>query len=180
MSSLTPDDVLLGILAAADCHGYQLLEHFRQPSELGLVWNLSTSQLYAVLKRIEKNNFIVGREVESPDAPPRTEYHLTNTGKNQLEHWLFASNPSPSVRRVRVEFLSRLYVARLLNIPTLEIVQNQKHTCQKRYQELLDQRSTTEPGIGFLAVELNIAQLSAILQWITRCELKPLEEYDEN
>jgi hypothetical protein len=35
------------------------------------------------------------------------------------------------------------------------------------------QREQTEPGVAFLVVELMIAQLGAILQWIDRCELVP-------
>lgn len=178
--SLTPDEVLLGILAASACHGYQLLEHFRQPDQLGQVWNLSTSQLYAVLKRLEKQQLIQGQEVMSEDSPPRTNYHLTDAGRQQLEHWLYAPTPSDSVRRVRVEFLSRLYVARLLNLPSETIVKNQKAACQQRLADLLQKRDQSRPGIGYLAIELHIAQLRAILQWIPRCELSPLEEYDES
>lgn len=179
MSSLTPDEVLLGILAAEACHGYQLLEHFRHPAALGKVWNLSTSQLYNVLKRLGKNEWVIGREIQSDDAPPRTEYQVTAAGKQQFEQWLYAATPSASVRRVRVEFLSRLYVARLLNLPTQRIVRNQKNACQQERQALLDERENSEPGIGYLAVELHLAQLDAILQWITRCELHPLEEHDD-
>lgn len=181
MSQLTPDEVLLGLLAVQPSHGYQLLEHFRDPARLGQVWNLSTSQLYAVLKRLEQQGLIVGRAIEVIDAPTRTEYMLTIDGQNRFEAWLHNSSPSSSIRRVRVEFLSRLYIARLLNQPTTAIVRYQKMACVASYQHLLAQRDQTAPGIGYLAVELQIAQLGAILQWIDRCELVPFyeEELDE-
>lgn len=181
MSQLTPDEVLLGLLAAQVSHGYQLLEHFREPAKLGHVWNLSTSQLYAVLKRLEQQGHITGQIVEGSDAPTRTEYHLTAAGQTRFETWLYNPSPSSSVRRVRVEFLSRLYLARLLNRPTTAIVQFQKAACVTSYHQLLTQRDQSAPGIGYLALELQIAQLGAILQWIDRCELVPLnqEELDE-
>jgi DNA-binding PadR family transcriptional regulator len=178
MSQLTPDEVLLGLLAAQAGHGYQLLEHFRDPAKLGQVWDLSTSQLYAVLKRLEQQQQIAGQAVESSDAPTRTEYHLTEGGQARFEAWLHEKSPSSSVRRVRVEFLSRLYVARLLNIPTFSIVRSQKIACADAYQELLTQREKVGPGVGYLALELQIAQLGAILQWIDRCELVPLYSED--
>ncbi len=77
---------------------------------------------------------------------------------------------------MRVEFLSRLYIARLLNLPTLEIVRRQKATCRERRLALIGERDRAEPGVGRLTLELEIAQLDAILDWIDRCEVMPREE----
>src|SRR5258707_15802201 len=115
MKSLTPDETILGLLVQRPRHGYELLDCFRDPGQLGEVWRLSTSQLYAVLKRLEFQGLTEGHEVLVPDAPPRMEYTLTGTGQERLQAWLDKSSPSASVHRVRVEFLSRLYIARLLN-----------------------------------------------------------------
>lgn len=179
MISLTPDETLLGLLAAEARHGYQLIACFRDPAQLGNVWNLSTSQLYAVLKRLDSQGLIVGRTVESADAPTRTEYQLTPAGIERLEAWLTEPQPSPSVRRVRVEFLSRLYVARLLNLPTYKIVRAQKTSCSERRAALIVERDCAKPGVGRLGLELEIAQLDAILGWIERCEMLPREEQAE-
>jgi DNA-binding PadR family transcriptional regulator len=176
MQALTPDDTVLGLLAARARHGYQLLECFHDPAQLGSVWDLSTSQLYNVLKRLEQQGYLVGQDIESSAAPTRTEYCLTAAGRARLETWLHNECPSPSIRRVRVEFLSRLFVARLLNIPTIPIVNYQKLACRQRFEQLMLQREQTAAGIGFLTLELVIAQLSAVLQWIDRCELVPKEE----
>lgn len=173
MSQIVPDETILGLLAANPGHGYQLLECFRDPAQLGEVWHLSTSQLYAVLKRLEKAGFITGQEIPSPDAPARVQYRITQSGRQQLEGWLHEPQPSASVRRVRVEFLSRLYIARLLNIPTQPLVARQKKACQQQLAALIAQREAAAPGVGFLALELVIAQLQAILGWIDRCELMP-------
>lgn len=181
MNQVTPDFVLLGLLAAQPCHGYQLLDVFRQPDQLGQVWNMSKSQLYAVLKRLEKNTWIEGQEEVVGDTPPRTVYTLTAVGQEQLEKWLGEQQPSASMRRIRVEFLSRLYIARLLKLPTLSIVRAQQAACMERRDQLIAERDGSKPGIGYLAVDLVIMQLNAVLQWITRCELVPqgLDEDDE-
>lgn len=179
MAQLTPDNTLLGLLAAQARHGYQLLDAFRDPSQLGEVWNLSTSQLYAVLKRLAAQGLIAGQEIASADAPTRTEYRLTESGIAQLQLWLQDEYPSPSIRHVRVEFLSRLYIARLLNIPTIPIVRRQKMACRQQRAELLQQRALIAPGVGFLALELVIAQLDAVLVWIDRCELVPKDIEEE-
>lgn len=176
MISLTPDETLLGLLAAEARHGYQLLDCFRDPAQLGNVWSLSTSQLYAVLKRLSAQGLITGEIVTSPDAPDRTEYRLTPAGVQRLETWLTEPNPSASVRRVRVEFLSRLYIARLLNLPTFELVRAQKESCRLRRTARAEDRDGSAPGVGRLALELELAQLDAIMQWIDRCELVPHKE----
>ncbi len=171
MNTLTPDDVLLGLLAAGARHGYALLSCFRDPAQLGRVWDLSTSQLYAVLKRLEGQGLIVGTEAYPPDAPPRTEYALTGEGRIRLDAWLNHVSPSASVHRVRVEFLSRLYIARLLNLPTERIIEHQKAACAAQRDDLLAERACAAPGIGYLSLELQLAQMEAILLWIDRCEL---------
>jgi len=179
MNSLTPDETILGLLAAEARHGYELLECFRDPAQLGEVWNLSTSQIYAVLKRLEREGLISGCQIESENAPPRMEYNLTPQGTERLRAWLEESQPSASIRRVRVEFLSRLYIARLLNIPTIPIVQRQKTACHKQLVDVSAARDRAAPGVGYLALELSVAQLTTVLQWIERCELVP-KDLDED
>lgn len=168
MEQPSPDNVILGLLAVHPCHGYQLLEYFHDPQGLGRVWMMSTSQLYVVLKRLEQQGFITGHAVESPDAPARTEYHLSEAGQSSLTIWLHEEQPSASVRCIRVEFLSRLYLAHLLGVPTQSIVNAQKAACRLQLKILRTQRDETAPGIGFLALEFMIAQLEAVLQWIDR------------
>jgi DNA-binding PadR family transcriptional regulator len=173
MRSLTPDETILGLLALRPRHGYELLESFRDSTQLGEVWKLSTSQLYAVLKRLEREGLTEGHEVIVVDAPPRTEYCLTEQGAAYLEAWLNDPAPAASVNRVRVEFLSRLFIARLLNRPTQSIVAWQRAACLKRRDELLVRLGVIEPGIGRLTQELVLAQFDVILQWLDRCELSP-------
>ena len=172
MSVLIPDETILGLIAIQTCHGYELAETFRNPAELGDVWKMSTSQVYSVLKRLEQQALISGHVIESDNAPSRTEYRLTALGSQKFETWLHDPQPSASIRRVRVEFLSRLYIARQLNVPTIPIVLHQKAACRAEHERLLkalEQKS----AIGFLAHSLVIAQLDAVLQWIDLCELVP-------
>ncbi len=168
MTPPTPDETLLGLLAAQPQHGYQLMERFRTRAALADVWTLSTSQLYAVLKRLENQGLIEGRPVEVVSAPVRTEYHLTTAGYARLLQWLETPLPSASIRRVRVEFLSRIYVARLLGHPTGQIIRRQKAVCSEYRLALLGERTAVE-GVGLLALDLHIAQLDAVLQWIDHC-----------
>ena len=170
MKPLTPDAIILGLLAIQARHGYELLDCFRRPSQLGRVWNLSTSQIYAVLKRLETQQWITGSEVQQDSAPPRTEFALTPEGEANLMKWLDEENPSPSIRHIRVEFLSRLYVARQLGIPLEPIIERQRQVCQQQHTKLLADQEHVAPGLERLALDLHIAQVEVVLQWIDRCQ----------
>ena len=166
MSNLTPDETLLGLLMVKPQHGYQLLETFQDEQQLGRVWRLSTSQLYAVLKRLETQRLILGEVIISPDAPPRTVFSVTEAGRQQVLAWLNEPHPSPSVRHVRVEFLSRLYVAHLLNISADTLINHQQKTCQQKLRQLNAQMVSKESEIANLSIRLEIAQMTAILEWL--------------
>jgi DNA-binding PadR family transcriptional regulator len=170
MSKLSPDYVFLGLLEYQSCHGYQLQEHFRDPAQLGNIWRLSTSQLYAILKRLERDELIDGREEDSVDAPMRTVYWLTEKGQKVLSSWLDDPQPAASTRNIRTEFLSRLYIARLLGRPTRHIVEAQRAACERQRALLVAQREELGKGAGYLSLDLSVAEMSVIMDWLVRCE----------
>lgn len=165
MPPLTPDETLLGLIAIAPRHGYELVDCFRQPHVLGRVWTLSTSQVYAVLKRLEHRGWITSATVRSEVGPPRTEYAITEAGHICLRVWLNEPQPSPSVRRVRVEFLSRLYVAQALGLDPTSMISTQRMVCQRRLGELDAELAETE-GVERLAVQLQRGQMQALIAWL--------------
>lgn len=170
MNALTPDETILGLLAYRPQHGYQLLDVFNDREQLGLIWKLSTSQLYAVLKRLERLGWIVGEELISEHAPPRMEYSITEAGSTTLQDWLENPFPSPSVRRVRVEFPSRLYVARLLNRPPIPIILHQREACVRDRTRIEELQAHVSGSVARLSVEMMLYQLQAVIQWLDHCE----------
>jgi DNA-binding PadR family transcriptional regulator len=171
MGAPTPDETILGILASSPQHGYQLLEHFNQPEKLGQVWSMSTSQVYAVLKRLEAEGLIVGEIVAVKDAPARTEYTITIKGRQWLDAWLNDPNPSPSIRRVRIDFLSKLYVANLLGQPVNRIIRFQRESCQVLKREIEGRKIS----VGSIATDAMLAdfvlgQLQAAIDWLDQLE----------
>lgn len=178
--TLTPDHVILGLLAFAPQHGYQMLECFGDSACLGQIWRLNASQLYNTLKRLERDGLISGQSAPSESGPPRTIYHLTETGRAQLLDWLHAPAPSASIRRVRVEFPSRLFVAHLLNLPSEPIIARQRMACERERERLLAQLPRMSDGMAKLALTFALEQLEAALRWLDRCDqmtLAALTEY---
>lgn len=169
MARLSPDNVILGLLAVEASHGYQLLETFRAGHPLARIWALGTSQLYAILKRLESQQLIRGITVHSPDAPSRTEYSVTEVGRVQFEAWLHALQPSASTRHIRTEFLSRLYLARQMGVPVVAIIAAQRAVCTVQREKLRNQRAEAT-GIMALALDLAESEMVMMLDWIMRCE----------
>jgi len=172
MSRPIPDEVILGLLKAKPAHGYELLECFRSRAQLGYIWRLSTSQLYAVLKRLELEGAIVGQEFEATDAPTRIEYRVTEHGSRLLEAWLLDLHPSPSVHRIRVLFLSRIYIANLLSISIDQIVTAQVQTCQRQCEIFKEQRHKHTSEIEGLTLDFIIQQLDSAILWLNSSQFQ--------
>jgi DNA-binding PadR family transcriptional regulator len=170
MGRISPDEVILGLLAGSTSHGYQLLDYFRENAPLGQIWSLSTSQLYSILKRLEHRQEIEGREFFPNDAPPRTEYWLTSQGQQRLSLWLHDPYPSASTRHIRTFFLSRLFIASRLQISATPIIDAQRTAVMAGRQQLIAQQSQTPPGVQYLSLDLIIAELGVVLEWLERCE----------
>lgn len=161
-----PDETILGLLCIQPMHGYELLRRFHDRAELGAVWRLSASQLYAVLKRLADGGWIAGKQVATPLAPERTEYAVTGNGRARLEAWLAEPAPSPSIRTVRVEFVSRLIIARALHFPPEGLIDAQRATCASRLNDLrLALQQASGPNER-LSLELVIGQTEALLGWM--------------
>jgi DNA-binding PadR family transcriptional regulator len=166
MRPLLPDHTILGLIAAQPKHGYDLLALFQAQEELGRVWTLSQSQLYNVLKRLERKGFIHGEKRQSSMAPTRTEYRITPTGYKKLEEWLFDRQPPASIRGIRVEFLSKLHICSLLGLDPRTIIEKQRATCVCQRDRILTQRHNTESVTESLTLEFVISQLNAAIDWL--------------
>jgi DNA-binding PadR family transcriptional regulator len=166
MRTLLPDHTILGLIAAQPQHGYDLLAHFQSPDQLGRVWTMSQSQIYNVLKRLESQGYIIGRQVESEFAPTRTEYTITPEGVAELEAWLFDHQPSSSVRGIRVEFVSKLHICCLLKRDPSPIIGKQRTECVRQRDRILVQREGSDSVTEGLALDFVISQLNAAISWL--------------
>ena len=169
--SPSPDGVILGLLAGEAQSGYTLLAYFRDHAALGLVWQMSASQVYAVLKRLERQGYIRSEPMPTSAGPERINHALTATGKAALMEWLNAT-PGGTVRRVRVEFLSRVFIARRLQVAVVPIRERQLAACQEvRISLVLEKDSLPAESTGGVSPPiLIIAELDVAIQWLTTFE----------
>ena len=169
-SALSPEYALLGLLAQAPAHGYEL--HQRLMNELGQVWHVSLSQTYNILKRLEAQGDISGTLLPQEKLPPRQHYQLTQRGRDRLESWLRAPTGS-SVRAIRVEFITRLYFARLIGVDMpARLIQAQLDETRDGLQGLLKLKEQLPPSQTFnrLGLDLRLRQLHAVLEWLEEAQ----------
>lgn len=172
MKRPVPDEVILGLLRYKPAHGYDLLDSFRSPNQLGRMWTLSTSQLYAVLKRLEEAGEIIGKQVKSGNAPAKVVYSVTDFGLSKLSNWLYDPNPSASIHRIRVLFLSRLYIADLLSVDTDKIIRNQKRACVTQLNVFLGERKETKDTFEKLTIDFIVGQMEAAIAWLDQINIR--------
>lgn len=169
IGALSPEYALLGLLARQPDHGYEL--HQRLVSELGHIWHITQSQVYNILKRLEAKGDISGELQPQEKLPSRRFYRLTPTGQARFEAWL--NTPTrPSVRAIRVEFLTRLYFLNLLDREALEVLfQDQEQEIQRGVTRLerLIVGLPPEQVFNRLSLDLRIRQLRSIQEWLKDC-----------
>lgn len=165
-----PDETILGLIAAQPQHGYQILAHFNASDQLAWVWNISASQVYAVLSRLEKQALIQGESVPQKDAPAKKEYSITPQGEQALMDWLLTPEPSASIRRVRIEFASRIYLARLLDVPTESMIQAQRQNLEARIAQIEERYQSTSQEMEHLMTSFILGQLQAALVWVNQLD----------
>jgi DNA-binding PadR family transcriptional regulator len=161
---------LLGFLAEQPLHGYEIHQRLSQAAELGLVWHLKQSRLYALLARLEERGY-VDHTMELQDArPPRKMYSLTPVGKAALDAWLHA--PVEHGRDFRLEFLAKLYFAQREGEGVLRaLFAGQRGLCQDWLALQQAALETQEPDtFEWLVYRFRLGQVQAILEWLDVCE----------
>ena len=165
----SPEFALLGFLYLQPAHGYEL--HQRLTRELGTIWNVSQSETYNVLKRLEAQGLIKSRTVEQERLPPRNLLSLTRRGRSRFTTWLRTPGGS-SVRAVRLEFTTRLYFARqtgLLRLPLMVDLQVAEVRASLRQLEGLLVDMPASETYNRLGLEYQIFQRKSILDWLDEC-----------
>lgn len=160
------EHAILGLLSMDDGsgHGYDLARNFGDGQPLAAVLRLEPGMLYHHLKKLEKSGWVSSMVVPQPSRPPRQVYRITEPGRVELDRWL--KEPVAHTREVRLEFLVKLYFARLLD-PELEarLIAEQLETLQRLETNLLEQTRAADPFVRQV-YDLRLAQTRAAIAWI--------------
>jgi DNA-binding PadR family transcriptional regulator len=145
-------------------HGYDL--HRRAQDELGRVWRMGISNVYAALKKLEEANYVESTLAPQNGRPSRKVYHITPSGRKSFRAWV--KKPAPNMRRLRVEFLAKLYFLRALGLTGTEtLIAAQEAICRERVARLERAVANCSPQDFDRSVfDLRLRQIEAILDWL--------------
>lgn len=165
LSDARPEYLALGFLEKESLHGYELYRRFDE--DLGSVWQVSQSQMYSILKRLEARG-LIGPDSEGGGSRSKRAFRATSEGRRRFRKWLDETSDCNS-RIIRFEFIARLYFAARSHPEKLERIMDEQEA------ELLRQRENHERLLAALeprrvsarlGLELRIRQLACVSEWI--------------
>lgn len=166
------EQALLGFLYQTPLHGYAIHQRLSDPAELGGVWQLKLSQLYAQLTKLEAAGFVSAEIEPQHNKPPRKVYQLTDAGRRAFLTWI--AQPVAHGRALRLEFLVKLYFARQLDADVAtRLLSAQRITCEAwlaEEQAHVDAEGDLGRGYSQLVHQFRLGQIQAMLTWLDQCD----------
>jgi DNA-binding PadR family transcriptional regulator len=129
---------ILGFLSYKSFSGYDLKKAFDQ--SLQHFWPANQSQIYRTLAKMTKDGLVDQEVIEREDRLDIKLYHITETGQEELHHWLSATRPPADYRE---PFLIQIYFGGQLSDDELvNILQNKIQDLEKRLPEFFSAYQT--------------------------------------
>ncbi len=165
-AAISPEPALLGFLLAGPLHGYDLYRRVNQ--ELGPIWRLGMSQMYAIVGNYERQGWIGAHLARQKTHPARKMLQLTPAGRHAFDAWL--DETARGVREMRIDFFLRLYFARQAGpAQTKRLIDRQREAIRRELASLQTARAATpkeQDSFHWLAWDFRIHQLSTVLRWL--------------
>lgn len=168
---LTIEYALLGFLYQRPRHGYEIHQQLLESEGPGLVWRPKQSQVYALLNKLEQQGYITAVVEAGETYPPRKTLHLTPAGRAALWDWL--QTPTPQARKMRQEFMAKLYFAHQMAPPlTAVLIANQREKCQEWLAACQSHAESfaAEQRFEWLLYQFRLGQIDAMSRWLDICE----------
>jgi DNA-binding PadR family transcriptional regulator len=162
---------LLGFLRQRSMYPYEIHLLLSKAHDLGRVWRLKQSQLYAILGRLRDAGYIDEMLEANASRPPRRIMSLTKSGQTAFDRWL--ASPVAHGRDFRLEFLAKLYFVRKVGPSAAhDLIGKQEEACQSWLVELATQadKLVGEYQYDWLVVQFRINQIQGILTWLGTCD----------
>ena len=154
---------LLGALMSGPKHGYDIMQFLE--AGLGPTWRVSTSQLYALLKRLDDEGFVTSNLEAQDTRPSKRVFSIMPTGERHFLEWL--NRPTDHVRDLRIEFLAKLYFFHTLGHPEGDALVNTEIVLLEEIKENLHRkRQSEEDEYKRLVYGFRISTLAGWLEWL--------------
>src|SRR5512146_119010 len=163
---ISPEPALLGFLLAKPLHGYDLYRRVNE--ELGPIWHLGMSQMYAILSSYERQGWIGTRLENQKTHPARKMLEVTPAGRQTFHAWL--RQTARGMRELRIDCFLRLYFARQAgSVEARKLIDRQREAVSRELALLTEESASTnkeENSFHRLAWDFRIHQLTTALKWL--------------
>jgi PadR family transcriptional regulator AphA len=166
MKAETPTEyVILGALIPGSRHGYEIIQLLA--STLEATWRVSTSQLYVLLKKLEKREWLKSRVENQETRPAKRVFKVTPAGERAFEEWLHT--PVIHVRDFRAEFLSKLFFFYHLRRKGANgLVEEQIQVLEKLKGNLQKREKTEKDRFIKFVYRFKVEMVASLLSWLLR------------
>jgi len=156
--------VVLGALLEEPRHGYEIKQFLG--ATLESTWRVSTSQLYALLRRLTKEGLIMGNLERQKRRPSKRVFQLTEAGERAFLDWLHA--PAEHVRDFRMAFLTKLFFFFHYSISGAEaLVDSQRHVLKMHLEATRRQSEGDADPYQRLVLKFKMHMMEALCAWLS-------------
>ncbi len=157
------DDVLLGVLMVGPKHGYEIRQFLDDCLESK--WHIGNSQMYVLLKRLEKKQLVDSFVKVQAKRPAKRIYSLTAKGKETFLKWIEV--PVMHVRNIRIELIVKLFFIHHLSLPCGDLViQNQVGALTGLLEKIRKAQTLEEHPFEALSLQFRQVTIEAYIQWL--------------
>ncbi len=156
---------LLGALMSGPMHGYEILQFLE--TGLGPALHISTSQLYVLLKRLDKEGLVSSTLKAQDTRPSKRVFSIMPQGERRFLEWL--KSPTDHVRDLRIEFLAKLFFFRNLGLQGGDALVNAQIALLEQVKKGLTARHRAEKDdYNRLVYGFRISTLTGWLNWLKK------------
>ncbi|MCD4716038.1 MAG: PadR family transcriptional regulator, partial [Desulfobacterales bacterium] len=146
-------------------HGYEIM-HFLDTA-LQSTWQVSSSQLYVLLKRLESQGLLKCSLKAQKTRPAKRVFSLTPVGRKGFLDWL--RSPVENVRDLRIEFIAKLFFFHRLSVKggedLIKIEIESLEGLKKKFKKGRDKENDPFKKIVF---GIKIITIEGWLQWLKK------------
>ena len=127
--------------------------------------------MYGLLAKLEEEGYLTATLEPQETRPPRKIFELTDLGRETFLAWI--ERPVEHGRRLRLDFLAKLYFARREDSAIAQrLIKQQRQICLSWLEEQQAQAKgleETQP-YDWLVHQFRVSQIQAMLHWLDVCQ----------
>lgn len=163
---------VLGMLSLSPMSGYELNQNV--DNSIANFWQISKSQVYGELARLEDLGLVQSTEVEQARLPDKRTYELTEPGARAFDEWLSAPGHGP--RRLRSGLLLKTFFAHRMTadrfVLLLEEYRSEAEAERAYLAQVIEELSPDLPETFYTRATAlyGLRQAEAALKWVDEVE----------